>query len=195
MLLMIACVWWHNSNAQSQAGLEQYYTVHSKTISFTPILWYQAKTGWYAEARYNYDAVNSLSIYTGKTFERKSKLSFSLNTIAGIVTGGFKGGSIAVNADAEYKKLSFSLQSQYTFSVENKSLNYIYMWSDISCQIFNYLSAGISLQQTNGNNTEVIVEKGFFVKAASGKWTIPLYFFNPFNNERYIVLGLSYTLL
>jgi hypothetical protein len=192
MLLMIVCVRWHNANAQ-EAGLEQYYSVQGKTMSFTPIVWYQAKTGWYAEARYNYEAVNSISVYTGKTIERRSKLSYSLNTIAGIVMGGFKGGSIAVNADAEYKKIFFSLQSQYTFSVENRSLNYIYIWSDICYQLFPSLSAGISLQQTNGNNTEVISEKGIFVKAGSGKWNVPLYIFNPFNNNRYMVLGINYT--
>jgi len=189
----MGCVWWHKTNAQPQAGLEQYYSVHGNTMSFTPMLWYQSKRGWYAEARYNFEAANSVSLYAGKTFEKQSKISYSLSTIGGIVMGDFKGGSIAVNADAGYKRISVSLQSQYTFSAEDRSLNYIYIWSDISLRFLHSVSAGFSLQQTNGCNTNVISEKGIFIKAEPGKWVFPLYIFNPLSNERYMVLGINYT--
>ena len=190
MLLMIVCGW-HKSNAQYQAGLEQYYSMHNKTVSFTPMGWYQSATGLYVEGRYNYEAANTFSLYAGKTFEKKSTISYAVSTMLGIVAGEFKGGGIAVNADAEYKKLSLSLQSQYTFSIKHPTNNFIYVWSDISYQATHWLSAGLSLQQTNVYNEKGISEKGIFAKVKSGNWSFPLYMFNPLCNKRHAMLGIN----
>jgi hypothetical protein len=86
----------------------------------------------------------------------------------------------------EYKKISFSSQSQYTFSIEDQAANFTYSWSDLTYQLNEWVSAGVSLQQTRG-----LFEKGILVKGAYKKLSIPLYVFSPLTNERYFVLGLN----
>lgn len=189
---MILYGWLHKAYSQSQAGLEQYYYMDTATVTFNPIIWYQANSGWYAESRYNYEADKTLSAYVGKTFENQSTFSYSFSPMLGAVAGGFNGGSIAVNTELKYKKLFFSSQSQYTFSLEKRSDNFIYNWCDIGYTSLPWLSAGISLQQTNLCDTKS--EKGFFIKAEWGSWVLPLYIFNPQKSERYTVLGLNFSM-
>jgi hypothetical protein len=183
--------WLHKANAQSQAGLEQYYYMDNKKISFSPVAWYQLSSGWYAETRYNYEAENTLSLYMGKTFENRSAFSYAVSTMAGAVIGEFNGGAAAVNADVEYKQIFFSLQTQYTFSVQNSSENFIYTWSDIGYRPLPWLSAGLSLQQTNLCNAKS--EKGAFIKLELGAWTFPFYIFQPQRSDRYAIMGLNFT--
>ncbi|MEO7767226.1 MAG: hypothetical protein ABIS01_07360 [Ferruginibacter sp.] len=193
MLLMIVCGWWHKAVSQSQGGLEQYYYVDNKGVSITPIAWYQNEKGWYAEGRYNYEAEKTLSLYAGKTFENKAKVSYAVSAMMGVVIGKLNGASIAVNTDLDYKKLFFSLQSQYTFSLKDRNANFLYNWCDLGYRLSPGFSAGISLQQTNLYETIAASEKGFFVKAEFGRWAFPLYIFNISNNGRYAVMGLSFT--
>jgi len=182
--------WLHNTYSQSQAGLEQYYYVHDNAVSIAPVAWYQANNNWYTECRYNYEAEKTLSVYAGKTFEIKSAVYWSFCPMAGLVTGRFNGGAIAVNTTLEYKKLYCSLQSQYTFSIENSRADYIYNWFDLGFRPAQWLTAGMSIQQTSLCNSKS--EKGVFIKATYGVWELPIYIFNPGTGEYYWVFGLNF---
>jgi hypothetical protein len=193
-LLMTVSVLCHDATAQFKAGFEQYYFMKNKTIAINPKAWYQADAGWYIEGRYNYEAAQTVSVVTGKTFDYESDLSYSITPIAGVVAGEFNGGIIGCNASADYKKCMFSLQTEYAFSGENKSCNFVYSWVDLSYEISGVLSAGISLQKTHLHRVSGQSEAGLFLKGAFGKWELPLYIFNPCGNQRYAVLGFNISL-
>ena len=187
---MILYGWLLNADAQSQAGLEQYYYMNSKTISFAPLAWYKTGSNWYAEGRYNYESEKSLSLYAGRTFEKQSAFSYTISPMAGAVVGNYTGGSFALNADIDYKKIFLSLQSQYTFSIRSKSENFIFNNCDIGYQFLPGLSAGLSLQQTNLCGAKS--DKGVFIKIKLGAWELPFYIFNTGKAESYSVFGLNF---
>lgn len=189
---MMLCGWWHNVFAQSEAGMEQYYYVENKAVIINPILWYQSNSGWCAEGRYNYEAAKTLSVYFGKTFENKSIISYTISTMLGAVIGKFKGGAVAINAEVEYKKYFFSLQSQYVFSIEDRRADFFYHWAELGYNTSSRFSVGLSLQQTNPYKIKSITEIGFFIKATHGNWTFPIYIYNPGSYESYSVVGLNY---
>ncbi len=188
---MMLSGWWHNTSAQSKAGLEQYYYMDNKTVTINPKGWYQSKKGWYVEGRYNYEAAKTMSVMAGKTFDYTSAVSLSFTPMAGLVKGQLNGAAIAANTSIDYKKFLFSLQSQYTFSIQDKADNFMYNWADISYELLHNLSAGISLQQTNIYRCKGQSEIGFFLKEVFGKWELPVYIFNATGNERYMVVGLT----
>ena len=172
---------------QSNGAFEQYYySGKNRPFSWVPILSYSTYDNWYMEARGNYEATNSASLYVGKTFRKTALISYSIIPIAGLVAGGFNGGSVGANVALDYKKISFSSQSQYTFSIENRATNFTYSWSDLTYQLKGWVSAGASLQQTRG-----LFEKGILVRVVYKNLSIPLYVFNPATCERYFVLGLN----
>jgi len=192
ILLIILSELWHNGHTQAKGGAEQYYYMGEKqTFTMVPVVYFQTSKNWYIEGRYNFEALNTMSVYAGKTFEKKAAVSYSVSPVIGAVMGRYKGGSLGVNGDADYKKYSFSSQLQYTFSIKDKTEDFLYSWSDLSYQAFDNISAGFSVQQTNVYKEQCKLEKGIFVKASFNRWTIPLYVFSPAAKERYFVLGLN----
>ena len=190
---MILCGLWPDVKAQSNAGLQQYYYMGMyRTFTVVPIATFQTSKNWYAEGRYNYEALNTLSLYAGKTFEKKAVISYTASPILGIVLGKLNGGSVGINLEMNYRKLDFNTQTQYTFSVEQRANSFIYSWSDLTYSITERLSAGVSLQQTKLYQTNGAFEKGFLIKTGFKSWNFPLYVFRPESNERYFVLGINY---
>jgi hypothetical protein len=159
---------------------------NSRPFCWVPVLGYSTAENWYTEARANYEAINSASLNFGKSFKKKALISYSVTPMAGLVVGAFTGGSVGANVEVGYKNISLCSQAQYTFSIENRATNFTYSWSDLTYQLKEWLSAGVSLQQTRGQ-----FEKGILVRGAYKNFSIPLYVFNPAKSERYFVLGLN----
>ncbi len=192
ILLILLLELWHKGHTQTQGGAEQYYYMGERqTFTIVPIVYYETSKNWYIEGRYNYEALNTMSVYAGKTFGKKAAISYSASPVIGAVIGRFNGGSIGVNSEADYKKYFFSSQLQYTFSIKNKTENFLYNWSDFSYRALSNIYAGFSVQQINLYKERCKLEKGFFVKASFNNWAIPLYIFSPSSKERYFVLGLN----
>jgi hypothetical protein len=173
--------------SQSNGNYEQdCYLGENRSFCWVPVLSYCTPANWYTEVRANYEAINSASLYFGKPFKKKALVSYSITPIAGFVMGAFTGGSVGANVALDYKRISLSSQSQYTFSIENRATNFTYSWSDLTYQLKEWVSTGVSLQQTRG-----LFEKGILVRCVYKNLSIPLYVFNPIKSERYFVLGLN----
>jgi hypothetical protein len=182
---------WLKGFTQSGSLGQFYYVGAGRPLYMVPVIGYHTTGNWYIEGRYNYETINSASVYFGKTIKKKALISYSITPIAGLVAGRFNGGSIGVNAELDYKKFYFSSQSQYTFSIENKATNFTYSWSDLTYRLKTWVSAGVSLQQTNLYKATGTFEKGILIKAEYKFFSFPLYIFNPLTNNRYFVLGLD----
>lgn len=190
---MILCGLWHNLRAQSHVGLEHYYYMGTyQAFTLVPVAYYQNEKNWYAEGRFNYEAVNTLSLYGGKTFERKAAVSYAVTPILGVVLGQLNGGSTGFNLEMSYKNFNFNTQSQYTFSVQQRTNNFVYSWSDLAYQFSEKFSAGVSFQQTKLYRVNGAFEKGLLVKTGYKNFSFPLYIFRPESSERYFVLGINY---
>ncbi|HTE32684.1 MAG TPA: hypothetical protein VK666_20025 [Chryseolinea sp.] len=180
-------------SAFAQVGLEQYGYVNKEGITPVSIFNYQAKDNAYVEARYNYEALNSFSIYLGRTFAGTRGPTYSVTPILGCVFGAFKGVSAGANVAIEYKKLFFSTQSQYTRAFYESNADFLFAWSDVGYQLREWLYIGLSTQQTyqpQGWSSQI--EPGIALGVTLGKWTFPLYCFSPGDNLRYFVVGINY---
>jgi hypothetical protein len=179
--------------SQSECGVQQYYNLGDKQrFEVVPIAYFQTAKHWYFEGRYNFEASNCMSAYIGKVYERKSNISYSLIPVAGLVMGSIQGGSAGLNITADYKKVSFTSQCQYTFSIEDKQQNFTYSWSELSYNITSFFGAGISLQQTGEYDTKNKFDKGAFLQFSYNHWTLPFYVFDKGENGKHYILSLIY---
>lgn len=182
----------HKTNAQSQLSMGQFYYMGGGiALNPTPIVSFQKNNGFYTEARYNYEDVNTFSYYMGKTFAKEANFSYSISPMAGAVIGNFNGGSLAANIGLGYKDFYLFSQPQYTFSLQNSIDNYIYHWTDLTYSPLDWLSVGVSVQHTKPHYDKSTLEKGIVAELAYKKWTFPLYVFNPHVADRYFVLGAN----
>lgn len=178
---------------EGQIGFEQYcYVQDKKMTTLVPIFNYETNNHWYTEARFNYEELNSLSLYVGKNFTREGKLSYSIIPLVGGVAGKFRGASTGFNAVVEYSDFFFSTQSQYTVSFYSNHSDFFFSWCELGYQPWKWFYAGLTVQQTYLQEAESICsEPGIVVGFSMGRFTFPLYVFNPLSNSNYFVLGLN----
>jgi hypothetical protein len=180
--------------AQGQINFEQYcYVKNRKMATLVPILNYETPNHLYIEGRYNYEELNTLSLYVGKNLTGVvRKVSYSVIPLIGVVAGQFKGGSAGFNAAVEYSNFFFSTQSQYTVSINKNYSDFYFTWCELGYQPLKWVYAGFTVQQTYLQNVETLyTEPGFVLGFSLGKFTLPLYVFNPLQNSNYFVLGLN----
>ncbi|MBC7829035.1 MAG: hypothetical protein H7122_14895 [Chitinophagaceae bacterium] len=178
--------------AQSKASLEQYHIMgNNRTYVPMSIAHFQNNKKWYAEGRYNYEELETFSLYVGKTFSKKEKLSYVLTPLLGGAIGNFNGVSTGINMDLDYSNFFFSLQSQYSFSTDRRADNFFYNWSELAYQPLAWLYGGISVQHTRLYRTETRFEPGLLIGFSYRNLTLPVYTFAPFNRNRYFMVGLN----
>ena len=177
---------------QGSAGTEQYYNaIEEQSFSMVQVEWYQHNK-WYTEIRHNYEALNTFSLYMGRSYEKKAALSYFVCPMAALVGGNFTGGSVGLTADITYKKLFCATQAQYTFSVADRSAAYLYNWSELGYQALKDVNTGVLIQQTKPFCLKTTVKSGFYVKWQWGNLTFPLYIFNLTSHTRSLILGVNF---
>jgi hypothetical protein len=179
--------------AQSEIGIEQYATVgQSKSNLLMPVAHYKSRSNWYAEARYNYDELNTVSLYAGRTFRVNRGLSYSITPMIGGMTGDANGGSLALNTEFDFRRFNFSSQSQYSVNADSRLNNFFYSWSELSYQPLDWLFAGVSIQNTQVYRVATIHEPGLLLGFSFNEIEIPIYSFNLLDKNRYIMVGINW---
>lgn len=188
------CMFLHGAaSGQPRAGVEQYYySGCGPSSSLVSRLHFEDHRGWYGEARYNYDAEQTLSFNAGRTFAREGTLSYSFTPMAGVLVGKTRAVSSGINMTMDRKDICFSSELQYVFSAADGGGNFLYSWSELGYQATGYLYTGIALQQLSPCGGRIKWEPGIQVSISCKKWRFPVYFFNPSRAGRYFVLGISY---
>jgi len=192
-LMILSFVMLNNiCRSQAHAGFEQYYYTGDGPSSVVPKVYYQSRKNWYGELRYNYEASQTVSMNAGKMFSKKSTLSYSVTPVAGIVLGKFNGINTGTNIDMDYKKLFFSTEIEYTFSIDKTRGNLFLTWSECGYQFTEKIYSGMALQVIKNGQQKNIWEPGIMMGWVHEGWTFPLYMFNPFSNNRNYVLGINW---
>lgn len=177
--------------AQSKTSIEQYHVIGNRQYVPMSIAHFQNKDKWYAEGRYNYEELETFSFYVGKTFSQKNKLSYEVTPLLGGAIGNFNGLSTGVNIDLDYSSFFLSLQSQYSFSTDQRTNNFFFNWSELVYQPLHWLYGGIAIQHTHLYHTKTSYESGILVGLLYRNLTVPVYSFSPFNQKRYFMVGLT----
>lgn len=190
IIILLLCA---EAFSQSQGTAEHYYYItKSEMPVMVPMVHYTTSKNWYAEARYNYEDFNTLSLYGGKTFSKEGDFSMSATPLLGGMVGLMNGGSLGLNFESEYGNLFLSSQSQYSFSLEDKMNKYFFTWSEMGYQLRQWCYAGVALQQTSMYKEAGKWETGYMIGFSFKKWTIPFYVFSPSKQEKYFIVGLNW---
>jgi hypothetical protein len=164
----------------------------SGEVRIVPIVHIQSNRNWYLETRYNYEEVRTVSVFAGKMFSQTSKLSYTITPVFGLVAGKFNGGS-ALNITLGLGNFYLSSQGQGTLSRSCRLDDFVYRWSELRYFLSDKIFTGFSLQQTCFLNKHVAaVEPEILAGLSFGEWSFPVYFFNPVDNNRYVVFGINW---
>jgi hypothetical protein len=181
-----------NLFAQGKAGIEQYSYIGAQSAgAIVPSLHLQSASNWYGELRYNYEDLQTCSLYGGRIIEGGNDLEYSITPMLGFSAGWFTGISLATNAEAEWKNFYLSSQTQHSIAIKEDCENFFFSWSELGYNVSDHFFAGLAMQYTLQMKQHDF-EPGFLAGLNFKNFSFPFYVFSPFHSGRYFILGVNY---
>jgi hypothetical protein len=144
------------------------------------------------EARYNYEALDTGSLFAGWTFSGGDTLSYELTPILGAVFGDTQGFAPGFEASLAYGIADFYIEAEYLYDLENHEDSYTYAWSELGFSPLEWLRFGLVGQRTRVYSSDRDIQRGGFAQLVLGKATIGFYVFNPDDRaDQLAILSLS----
>jgi hypothetical protein len=144
------------------------------------------------EARYNYEAIDSGSLFVGWKFSGGEKLTYEITPILGAVFGQKEGIAPGFEASLAYGIVDFYMEAEYVRDLEVRQDSFTYAWSELGFSPLEWLRFGIVGQRTMVYKSDRDIQRGLFVQFMQGKATLGLYVFNPDDSDsRFSVFSLG----
>lgn len=193
LILLLLIPFISKGQERQSLGIEyyQYGSAVSKN-SMVPVVNFTTKENEYAECRYNYEEVNTFSVFGGKIMEGGKVFRYRFIPMIGFSAGEFTGISLATKTECEWKNFFLSAEMQYSVSCKKDQPSFIFNWSELGYTLSDYFFLGASFQYLVENKFGRI-EPGFMGGVSFKKITMPVYVFSPFKSSRYFVFGVNYS--
>src|SRR4026208_1798350 len=154
------------------------YLVQHGRDYVNPIL--VADRGWlHLEARYNYEAIKTGSLWLGSNFSFGKKLALEGTPMRGGVFGDITGIAPGYTISISYEPIEFFTQGEYFFDAGNRSGNFFYTWSELSCAPVTWFRAGIVLDRTKALGSNFEIRRGPLVGFKYKKVDFTTYWLSP----------------
>jgi hypothetical protein len=144
------------------------------------------------EARYNYEALDTGSLFAGWTFAGGDKLTYELTPMLGAVFGDTQGIAPGFEAGLAYGITDFYIEAEYLYDFDNHEDSYTYAWSEFGLTPLDWLRFGLVGQRTRVYRSDRDIQRGGFAQLMFGQVTLGLYVFNPDDDaDRLAVVSLG----
>lgn len=143
------------------------------------------------EARYNYEGLETGSLWVGYNLHFGERLALDLTPMVGAVVGDVRGVAPGVEATLSWWKLEWYWELEYVAAVEGRDDSFLYLWSEVSLSVVEWLRVGGVAQRTSVYETEVDIQRGFLVGLQFDPVGFTTYVFNPAQARPTVVLALD----
>lgn len=154
-----------------------------------------ADRGWlHLEARYNYEALETASVWVGYNFSVGEKVSLDFTPMLGGVFGDIKGVAPGYKASLSWWKLELYSEGEYVVDARDSSGNFFYTWSELSLSPVDWFRFGVVTQRTRAYESDLDIQRGFLAGVTCKKLSFTTYVFNPDQDRPTVVLaaGVSF---
>ena len=135
------------------------------------------------EARYNYEAQKTGSVWVGLNFSGGKTVEWELTPIVGGVFGDVDGLAPGYKGSIAWRKLAFYSESEFVVDPADSANNFFYNWSELTYAITESLRAGLVVQRTRAYHTDRDVQRGLIVGYAWRRAEFTFCLFNPDDNK------------
>jgi hypothetical protein len=111
------------------------------------------------EARYNYENLETGSVWLGRNFSFGSKLNLELTPMIGGVFGRSNGAAPGFLASLSYGRLSLYSEGEYVFDTD-RSESFFYNWSEVSYAPVEWFWAGVAAERTKARHMKLDTQNG-----------------------------------
>ena len=143
------------------------------------------------EARYNYEARHSTSVFAGWKFAGGDTVSYEVTPILGALFGDARGVVPGLEGSVAWRNVDAYIEAEYVRDLNVHDDSFFYMWSELGWRPVEWLRLGFVGQRTRVIHNDRDLQRGLFAQATIGPATISLYGFNPESASRYVIISLG----
>ncbi len=147
--------------------------------------------GLHLEARYNYEDLDTGSVWVGYTFSGGDTLAWEVTPLFGGVVGEVTGIAPGYKGSLSWRMLECYSEGEYVFDTGESTDSFFYNWSEVTLAPVEWLRAGIVTQRTRAYKTDRDIQRGLLVGATFRKLDVTTYLFNPDDNKPTVVVAVS----
>ena len=168
-----------------------YFIIPDEENIFNPTFYADHKS-LHLEGRYNYEDLNTASVFAGWRFETGDKLKLAATPMLGIVFGNTNGIAPGMELELSYNIIDLYTESEYMIDFAGNENNFIYTYSELAATFFHdHLRSGFVGQRTRLFHTALDYDRGFFSEYYFGTFRAGIFYFNPFSTNNFLDASLS----
>jgi len=140
---------------------------------------FTADRGWlHLETRYNYENLETGSVWLGYNFIGGEKLEWEFTPMLGGVFGDTTGIASGYKLSLSYWKLEFFSEGEFVFDTRDREGSFFYNWSELSVSPVDWFRFGVVGQRTRAYQSAVDIQRGLLVGFSHEKVDFTTYVFN-----------------
>jgi hypothetical protein len=143
------------------------------------------------EARHNYEALESGSLWVGYNFSVGEKVTFEGTALLGGVFGSTVGVAPGFKASLGWTKLQFYSEGEYLFDTNESADSFFYAWSELTWSPIDWCRLGLVGQRTRVFETEREIQRGVLVGFQGKHVAFTTYVFNLDDRSPMAVVALG----
>lgn len=153
---------------------------------------FKADHGWlHLEARYNYEDLETGSVWVGYNFSAGKKLSLNITPMLGGVFGKTRGIAPGLRGSLSWWRIYFYGEGEFVLPTDKRADPFLYGWSELTVSPIDWLPAGLVLQKTQVYKSELNVQRGFLVGVNYKHVEVTGHVFNPDKNKPTFVISVG----
>jgi hypothetical protein len=187
------------TNALTEAEAWEYslsaatYIVRNGPDYVNPVL--TADRSWlHLEARYNYEALKTGSVWLGYNFSFGDKLVLEATPMLGGLFGNSTGVAPGYTISVSYDRFELFTQGEYFIDAGTRSGDFFYTWTELSVSPVEWLRLGLVIDRTKAFGSDVEIRRGPLLGFTCRKVDFTTYWLSPgsINSTFILSVGMSF---
>ena len=147
----------------------------------------------HVEARYNYEALDTGSIWIGYNFSFGDELYVDFTPMIGGVFGDVEGVAPGYRVTAGWWRLGLYTEGEYLFDAEDSSDDFFYTWSEFTYSFNDFFYGGVVIQRTKVYETDFDTQRGLLLGVSLERFNFTAYVLNP-DEDPTVALAIGFAL-
>jgi hypothetical protein len=143
------------------------------------------------EARYNYEAQKTGSLWFGYNFSFGEKLVVEATPMFGGVFGDITGIAPGYVLAVSYKGIELFTQGEYFIDAARRDGNFFYTWTEVSVAPVEWLRLGLVIDRTKAFGSDLDIRRGPLIGFTYRKVDFTTYWLSPGSTNSAIVFSVT----
>ena len=152
---------------------------------------YADRDALHLEARYNYEALDSGSVFAGWTFAHGDRLRLEVTPMAGVVLGDLEGIAPGFELSLGNEAFELYMESEYVFDLEDGDSSFLYNWSELAYTPVDWFRVGLTTQRTRVYQTERDIQRALLLGCSVAGVSFTAHLFNLDDEDPFYVFAVA----